>query len=622
MKATFILPTILALLVLGFTSCDRKPEGPGPESTGAKPNAYKNIETLVASEELILSLTPNLKELVSFFKKTDGLVDASEERAPITYKGIAEFDFEDAFEKSHDRLVAHLTWPLESSSSDDFNPLHIWETLRKQAAIEDLQVGVLSGKFASDDLFVMETKMEGRFRHKESSQAIYGLKAKQTIEWARNDAKEWNLAKWTQKSFELVATKGAMFEDVTEASLPDEKTRENVIRSSHQELLVSRLEAVSKEPPVAAFREFADWESGTQFPAISVADIDNDGWDDILILDRWDKCVLLRNKHDGTFEDITDQMELDVKGFANCAAFFDADNDGDLDLFIGRTLKPSQLLINDDGKFVMKAEYNTILQSVRFVVAVSVIDINRDGLSDLYLSTYAFGTGNPQDWVDKMISSDDRDKMMSKLRGKNMYLDRGGPPNIVLMNQGNQFVSAKLNDDAKMWRNSFQSSWSDYDGDGDSDVYVCNDFSPDVFLRNDTPRGSMDVQLVEVTDEVMPENSMAFGMGASWGDYNNNGQMDLYVSNMFSKAGMRIVPQVGESDKRILPAAQGNFLYEIDGAKFKQVAGHGENDLHVSKVGWSFGGQFADFDNDSNLDIYVPSGYFSAPAGNSTNQDL
>jgi len=66
----------------------------------------------------------------------------------------------------------------------------------------------------------------------------------------------------------------------------------------------------------------------------------------------------------------------------------------------------------------------------------------------------------------------------------------------------------------------------------------------------------------------------------------------------------------------------GNYLFKNDEGSFRQVAGFDAPDQHVAKVGWSFGGQFADFDNDGNLDLYVPSGFFTAPEKVRSNEDL
>ena len=69
-------------------------------------------------------------------------------------------------------------------------------------------------------------------------------------------------------------------------------------------------------------------------------------------------------------------------------------------------------------------------------------------------------------------------------------------------------------------------------------------------------------------------------------------------------------------------SAQGNFLFRNDGNKFKQVAGLEGDSMQVSKVGWSFGGQFADFNNDQKLDLYVPSGFFTPPKEVDVTADL
>ncbi len=116
---------------------------------------------------------------------------------------------------------------------------------------------------------------------------------------------------------------------------------------------------------------------------------------------------------------------------------------------------------------------------------------------------------------------------------------------------------------------------------------------------------------------------MGFGMGASWGDFDRDGDLDLYVSNMFSKAGRRITARFDDLDPRIYHAAEGNHLFRNDlGNRFLQIAGLEEPAMKVARVGWAFGGQFFDADADGWPDITCPSGFYTAPEKIATDADL
>ena len=188
-------------------------------------------------------------------------------------------------------------------------------------------------------------------------------------------------------------------------------------------------------------------------------------------------------------------------------------------------------------------------------------------------------------------------------------LNQLGPPNVLLRNLGNgQFAPVELPPEVDVWKNSLQATWSDYDEDGDPDLYIANDWAPDHLFRNDGAQGFIDVTKQAGTTK------FGFAMGASWGDYDNDGDRDLYVTNMFSKAGMRITAQVSGLDPDYQESATGNYLYQqqTDGT-FELVSGLKPPKLQVAKAGWGWGGQFADFNNDGWLDIYSINGYFSAP---------
>ena len=119
-----------------------------------------------------------------------------------------------------------------------------------------------------------------------------------------------------------------------------------------------------------------------------MVDIDQDGLDDIYVMARWGRNILLRNCGDGTFEDVAPDMGLDIDGHCSSAVFADVDNDGDCDAFIGRTMKPSLYLVNDGGVFVDRS-LQLPLPLPSLVSSVAAADCNNDGLTDVYFTTYA-----------------------------------------------------------------------------------------------------------------------------------------------------------------------------------------------------------------------------------------
>ena len=115
---------------------------------------------------------------------------------------------------------------------------------------------------------------------------------------------------------------------------------------------------------------------------------------------------------------------------------------------------------------------------------------------------------------------------------------------------------------------------------------------------------------------------LGFGMGACWGDYDLDGDFDLYVSNMYSKAGKRITKQIDGLDERFFRMATGNRLFANEGDKFTLVTDKSGEGSAAGKAGWSWGGQFGDFDNDGRQDLYVCSGFFTAPDKYASTVDL
>ena len=126
----------------------------------------------------------------------------------------------------------------------------------------------------------------------------------------------------------------------------------------------------------------------------------------------------------------------------------------------------------------------------------------------------------------------------------NLVINAPGPPNALLQNVGaGKFEIVEMPPALRVFRNSFHASWADYDEDGDPDLYISNDYAPNNLLRNEGQGTFVDATEATGTADV------GFGMGVSWGDYDHDGRQDLYVSNMYSKAGQRLYHQLPVHDQ-------------------------------------------------------------------------
>ncbi len=445
------------------------------------------------------------------------------------------------------------------------------------------------------------------------------IEASGEVTWVSHGDKIWKAGIWDFDQMNICESDQRLFEEATENCFSAED-RKVVQHSQHFEYVRQAIEhGVSTIPDRRAARFFEYTPTG-KHPAVAIVDIDNDGWDDLYIMEQWRKNMLFRNRGNGTFYDATSEHELGIFCGSSSAAFADFDNDGDPDLLLGRYLERSMFLENQNGVFVDRSRDFFGMDMPFLVTSVSASDVNGDGLLDIYLSTYGFpGANDWSIWSDVFLTKEQSSviKELSQSQNADRYLNRFGPPNYLFINRGDRFELSEFNSKLELYLNTFQSTWSDYDNDGDPDLYVSNDFAPDNLFRNDGPAGFSDV-----TSTVGDETMMGFGMGASWGDYDLDGRHDLYVSNMYSKAGIRITEHFDNLDRRFRRSADGNRLYRNLPEKFVLASSNEQKGLDVNKAGWSWGGQFMDVNNDCFLDLYVASGYFTAPREYATTKDL
>ena len=159
-------------------------------------------------------------------------------------------------------------------------------------------------------------------------------------------------------------------------------------------------------------------------------------------------------------------------------------------------------------------------------------------------------------------------------------------------------------------RFSFAPAWGDYDNDGDPDLYVANDFG-----RNNLYRNEGDGTFTDVAAAAGVEDPAA-GMSAAWGDYDNDGDLDLHTANMWSSAGRRLtfaerfadVAAAADTRRKFQRQARGNSLFRNNGdGTFSDVS----EEAGVTMGRWGWAADFVDLDNDGLLDLFVQNGYLT-----------
>ncbi len=282
-----------------------------------------------------------------------------------------------------------------------------------------------------------------------------------------------------------------------------------------------------------------------------------------------------------------DETVLNVyenRGTSMDAVWGDYDNDGHLDLYVTKWGWNVLYHANGDGTFSDVTDEAGVGDRGNGNAAIW-LDYNDDAYLDLYIANYF------------------RNVHLWSLRDPNqMHEDfetaRDGGPNVLYRNNGNgtfSDVSEELQVNDTGW--TLDAGAADYDNDGDQDLVLANDFGQDRVYRTNA-----DATFTNVTDEAIGWDTHK-GMNVDFGDYNNDGWLDLYITNIWTKEYVK----------------EGNQLYRNMGdGTFSDVS----FETNVYDGGWCWAGRFWDYDNDGDLDIMVANGYISGEKGHEYFTDL
>jgi enediyne biosynthesis protein E4 len=293
---------------------------------------------------------------------------------------------------------------------------------------------------------------------------------------------------------------------------------------------VPRFAEVAAQAGVAAWND----DGGVAMDCVW-GDVDNDGWPD-LFLARWGRNLLLRNRGDGTFEDVTAERFRRADGTpgtdwknSNAAIFLDFDGDGRLDIFVANYFRDQDLWDLESTR-IMHDSFET----------------SRNGGVDQLFRQQPDGTFRE--------------------------------------------VAAQAGVASTGW--TLAAGAGDLDGDGLPDLYLAADFGTDQLFRN---RG--DGTFEDVSETAIGTDTKK-GMNAELGDYDNDGRLDVYVTNITTDRFVR----------------EGNMLWHNQGVgedgrlRLTDVAA----ETGTFDGGWGWGAKFFDADLDGDLDLIAVNGFVSA----------
>lgn len=459
----------------------------------------------------------------------------------------------------------------------------------------------------------------GRGRNQDGQ--LVGLRIPARVRWAKDAAGAWRIHRWHTTSATISTRNGPLFASVLD-SLVDADTHQRVTTSDHAERVIAHFRDGAPPP----HPHFLPW-SALQRPRVTVADVDNDGLDDIYVSRRHADNLLLRNRGDGTFEETAAALGLAVGGMSTATLFVDLDNDGDLDALVGRSVLPAMLLRQEEGVWVDRTAELVEGGLPAMVTAWAPGDFDSDGLVDVFAATAA-----PEEQTAYLVADPDRvadaaldhslglaasdQELLGDLigidAGRRLFaqvvagpqprtrIDARGPADVLLLNTGGGHLKRARLDREMASRPTVGVDATDIDGDGDPDLLLARRGAPASVWLSSRSNETYEVAFTELADALPDTGSL--GTGASWADIDGDGYLDAVLTTGATRAA-------GQAST-VAPRATVGHTWTSLG-----LAGEGPRTHPMTGVGEGGGWAAAleDFDRDGRLDLMSPRGTWTPP---------
>jgi hypothetical protein len=341
--------------------------------------------------------------------------------------------------------------------------------------------------------------------------------------------------------------------------------------------------------------------------SVNWVDINNDGFMDCMITNgpsggQNNKVYL--NTGTGGFTSITNDTIVKDNKPSDGATWADMNNDGDMDCFVANWYNVNNMLYanNGSGAFTQISS-GPMVNEFGYSETAAWGDYDNDGLVDLYVTNswgvkknFLYHNSGNSTFTKILVGTHVNDANES--RSVNWTdIDNDNDLDLFVTNETNQNENIYRNDGGGIFTklttgpllnnlgNTMSGSWGDYDNDGDLDVFLANDGSTNSLFRND---GNFNFTKI-INDTVV--KSIGHSFSSSWSDIDNDGDIDLFVTNAFNTALKQL-----------------NFFYLNNGNGSFTRNG---TDIIAMDSTWAFGCAFGDYDNDGFEDLAVATTRFA-----------